>query len=45
MEVSVDAKTQLDAARFDERPEAPEYFAILASWLTRHGIARVTFNP
>lgn len=40
MEVSVDPKTQLDPARFDERPEAPEYFAVLASWLTKHGIAR-----
>ena len=40
MEVSADPKTQLDPARFDERPEAPEYFAVLASWLTKQGIAR-----
>lgn len=40
MEVSVDPKTQLDTTRFNERPEAPEYFATLASWLTKHGIAR-----
>jgi len=41
MEVSVDPKTQLDAERFNERPEAAEYFGILASWLTKHGIARL----
>lgn len=40
MEVSVDPKTQLDSSRFDETPEAPEYFATLASWLTKHGVAR-----
>ena len=40
MEVSVDPKTQLDSARFDEQPEAPEYFGVLASWLTKQGIAR-----
>lgn len=40
MELSVDPKTQLDTARFDERPEAPEYFATLASWLTKQGIGR-----
>jgi dipeptidyl aminopeptidase/acylaminoacyl peptidase len=40
MEISVDLTTQLDPTRFDEKPEAPEYFGILASWLTRQGIAR-----
>lgn len=40
METSVDPKTQLDTGRFDEAPEAPEYFAVLASWLTRRGVAR-----
>lgn len=26
-------------AHFNEKPEAPEYFAVPASWLTKHGIA------
>lgn len=44
METSADPRTQLDPARSDERPEAPEYFAILASWLTKQGIARFGRN-
>lgn len=40
MELSVAPKTQLDQERFDETPDAPEYFAVLASWLTEQGIAR-----
>lgn len=41
MQLAVDPKTQLDSARFDEKPDAPEYFGVLASWLTKHGIARI----
>jgi pimeloyl-ACP methyl ester carboxylesterase len=40
MQVSVPAQVQMDPARTDEQaPEAVEYFAILASWLTRQAIA------
>jgi dipeptidyl aminopeptidase/acylaminoacyl peptidase len=40
MMTSVDAKTLLDPAHADtEAPDAPEYFAILASWLTQRGVA------
>ena len=40
MQTSVDPKVQLDPANGDAgRPEAPEYFAVLASWLTRQGVA------
>jgi dipeptidyl aminopeptidase/acylaminoacyl peptidase len=39
MQTSVDPKVQLDPANNDAgRPEAPEYFAVLASWLTRQGL-------
>lgn len=35
MQTSVDPKTQMDPARVTEDyPEAPEYFGVLASWLT-----------
>lgn len=40
METSVDPRTQLDSKRFDEAPEAPEYFSVLSSWLTKRGFAR-----
>jgi hypothetical protein len=40
MQVSVPAQVQMDPARTHEQaPEAAEYFAILASWLTRQAIA------
>lgn len=40
MQVSVPPQVQMDPARTNEQaPEAVEYFAILASWLTRQGIA------
>jgi pimeloyl-ACP methyl ester carboxylesterase len=40
MQVSVPAQVQMDPARTREQaPEAVEYFAILASWLTRQAIA------
>jgi len=39
--LNVDAKTQLDPSKGDQiHPEAPEYFAVLASWLTHQGLAR-----
>jgi hypothetical protein len=35
----------MDPARINEEaPEAAEYFAILASWLTRQGIATPAFH-
>jgi pimeloyl-ACP methyl ester carboxylesterase len=41
MQVSVPAEVQMDPSRSHEQaPEAAEYFAVLASWLTRQGIAR-----
>lgn len=41
MALNVDAKTQLDPTKGDQfHPEAPEYFAALASWLTAQGLAR-----
>lgn len=40
METSADPRTQLDSKRFDEAPEAPEYFSVLSSWLTEHGFVR-----
>ena len=40
MQVSVPPKVQMDPARGrDQAPEAAEYFGILASWLTKQGIA------
>jgi pimeloyl-ACP methyl ester carboxylesterase len=40
MQVSVPAQVQMDPARTNEQaPEAVEYFAIMASWLTRQAIA------
>jgi pimeloyl-ACP methyl ester carboxylesterase len=40
MQVSVPPQVQMDPARINEEaPDAVEYFAILASWLTRQGIA------
>ncbi len=42
MQTSVAAKDLLDPAHADaEMPEAPEYFAVLANWLTRHGLTSV----
>jgi pimeloyl-ACP methyl ester carboxylesterase len=42
MQTSVDPKIQLDPAYSDAgKPEAPEYFAVLASWLTRQGLTGV----
>jgi dipeptidyl aminopeptidase/acylaminoacyl peptidase len=41
MQLSVAPKTQMDPAAFREQaPESVEYFGLLASWLTRHGIAK-----
>lgn len=41
MALSVDTKAQMDPAKGDRiYPESPEYFGVLASWLTRQGIAR-----
>lgn len=41
MALNVDVKTQLDPSMGDQiRPEAPEYFAVLASWLIEQGLAR-----
>lgn len=41
MALSVDTKTQLDPSKGDQiHPEAPEYFAVLANWLTEQGLAR-----
>ena len=43
LQTSVDPKTQLDPAYSDAgKPEAPEYFALLASWLTRQGLTTGT---
>jgi pimeloyl-ACP methyl ester carboxylesterase len=40
MATSVDPKAQMDPAQSDgARPDAPEYFAILANWMTAQGIA------
>ena len=40
MATSVDPKAQMDPAQSDQvQPDAPEYFAILASWMTAQGIA------
>jgi pimeloyl-ACP methyl ester carboxylesterase len=40
MATSVDPKAQMDPAQSDRaRPDAPEYFAILANWMTDQGIA------
>jgi pimeloyl-ACP methyl ester carboxylesterase len=40
MQVSVSPQVQMDPARIHEQaPEAAEYFGILASWLTKQGIA------
>ena len=40
MQLSVPVQVQMDPARDQEQaPEAVEYFAILASWLTRQGMA------
>jgi uncharacterized protein len=42
MATSMTPKAQMDPAQTERvRPEAPEYFAILASWLTGQDIARV----
>lgn len=39
MALNVDVKTQLDPSKGDQiYPEAPEYFAVLASWLTHQGL-------
>jgi pimeloyl-ACP methyl ester carboxylesterase len=39
MQTSVDPRIQLDPAYSDAgKPEAPEYFALLANWLTRQGL-------
>lgn len=41
MQMGVDPKVQLDPEQADAgAPDAPEYFGLLASWLTRAGIAR-----
>ncbi len=41
MALNVDTKTQLDPSKGGQiHPEAPEYFAVLASWLTQQGLAR-----
>ncbi|GFE79917.1 hypothetical protein GCM10011487_19170 [Steroidobacter agaridevorans] len=41
MRLSVPPRVQMDPARMhEEAPESAEYFAILASWLTRQAIAR-----
>jgi uncharacterized protein len=41
MMLSVPPKTQMDPkALHDLKPEAPAYFALMAAWLTRHGLAR-----
>ena len=46
MQVSVPPKVQMDPARIDEQaPEAVEYFAILASWLTQQAIATPAQPP
>lgn len=40
MQMSEDLKTSLDPKHDGtERPDSPEYFALLASWLTAHGFA------
>lgn len=40
MQVSVPPQVQMDPARINEEaPESAEYFGVLASWLTRQGIA------
>jgi dipeptidyl aminopeptidase/acylaminoacyl peptidase len=42
MATSMDPKAQMDPARTEQvRPEAPEYFSTLASWMTEQKIARV----
>ncbi len=39
MQVSVPVQVQMDPARtHEEAPQSAEYFAILASWLTRHSV-------
>jgi uncharacterized protein len=41
MELTVSPKDQIDPAKGDQiRPDAPEYFAVLAAWLKGQGIAR-----
>jgi alpha-beta hydrolase superfamily lysophospholipase len=41
MMLSASPAQQVDPANLSgQAPEAPEYFAVLASWLTAHGIAR-----
>jgi len=45
MQVSVPPQVQMDPARIhEEAPEAAEYFAILASWLTSQAIARPVYE-
>jgi pimeloyl-ACP methyl ester carboxylesterase len=40
MQLSVPVQVQMDPARDQEQaPDAVEYFAVMASWLTRHGMA------
>lgn len=42
MQIGVDPRILLDPDHDDEaRPDAPEYFAILSSWLTAQGIAKL----
>lgn len=41
MATSIDPNAQMDPAQSDRaRPDAPEYFSILASWVTSQGISR-----
>jgi uncharacterized protein len=40
MMLGVDPKDQVDPKLFpNEAPDAPAYFALLAAWLTQHGLA------
>jgi uncharacterized protein len=39
MQISVPVEVQMDPARIDEQaPQSAEYFAVLASWLTKQGV-------
>jgi pimeloyl-ACP methyl ester carboxylesterase len=46
MQVSVPPQVQMDPARMSEQaPDAAEYFAVLASWLTRQAVANLQLTP
>jgi hypothetical protein len=41
MNLSTPIEAQIDPEKLsDQQPDSPEYFALIASWLTAHGFAR-----